>query len=283
MMKILVTILTSILLFVGVFLISNKSLYKHFKNIDNQQVINDINKTVYLFNDEFTNFLDTTTGADAIFLLTALNYKVKVVKHEESGRALISKGLLKQAKHIANLNVSIFKDLISSETPLIGIEPSAILTFKDEYLKLANDMTSAEQIAANTFLIEEFIQQEIELGNITAYQFTNKTKTIKFHGHCHQKALANQLSSFDILNLPENYKVTIIPSGCCGMAGSFGYEKEHYELSMEIGEQTLFPAIRRAKNEVLIAANGTSCRHQIKDGTQREALHPITILKNALK
>jgi len=264
-------------------LISNKSLYKHFKNIDNQQVINDINKTVYLFNDEFTNFLDTTTGADAIFLLTALNYKVKVVKHEESGRALISKGLLKQAKHIANLNVSIFKDLISSETPLIGIEPSAILTFKDEYLKLANDMTSAEQIAANTFLIEEFIQQEIELGNITAYQFTNKTKTIKFHGHCHQKALANQLSSFDILNLPENYKVTIIPSGCCGMAGSFGYEKEHYELSMEIGEQTLFPAIRRAKNEVLIAANGTSCRHQIKDGTQREALHPITILKNALK
>ncbi|MCB0445913.1 MAG: FAD-binding oxidoreductase, partial [Gelidibacter sp.] len=125
-------------------------------------------------------------------------------------------------------------------------------------------------------------QQEIKLGNITTSQFTKKAKIIKFHGHCHQKALSSQASSFAVLNLPKNYKVTIIPSGCCGMAGSFGYEKEHYDVSMQIGEQTLFPAVRNVSNDVIISANGTSCRHQIKDGTQREAKHPITILKEAL-
>src|SRR5690606_26211870 len=133
-----------------------------------------------------------------------------------------------------------------------------------------------------TFLIEEFLSQEISNGTISAAQFTSESKTIKFHGHCHQKALSNQIHSFNVLNLPENYKVTIIPSGCCGMAGSFGYEKEHFELSMTIGEKTLFPSVRKAPLETLIAANGTSCRHQIKDGTQREAKHPITILKEAL-
>jgi len=131
-------------------------------------------------------------------------------------------------------------------------------------------------------LVEEFLQQEIELGNIKSKQFTSESKTIKFHGHCHQKAMSNQLSSFSVLNFPANYKVTIIPSGCCGMAGSFGYEKEHYQVSMNIGEQTLFPAIRKASEETIIAANGTSCRHQIKDGTQREAKHPVTILREAL-
>lgn len=263
-------------------LISNKSLSKEFQLIKNQLNDNNIIKTVYLFNDEFTNHLDTQIGLDAIQLLNALNYEVKLINHSESGRAFLSKGLLEQAKNCTNHNVSIFKDLISDETPFIGIEPSAILTFKDEYLKLADDVTSAKEIAKHTFLIEEFIQQEIKLGNITASQFTKEPKTIKFHGHCHQKALSNQVSSFDVLNLPENYKVTIIPSGCCGMAGGFGYEKEHYEVSMQIGEQTLFPAVRKASNDVIISANGTSCRHQIKDGTQREAKHPITILKEAL-
>ena len=263
-------------------LISNKSLYKQFQSFDNKLVNNKINKTVYLFNDEFTNHLDTSIGLDAIQLLNALNYDVKLIDNAESGRSFLSKGLLKQAKDSANKNTSIFKDKISEDTPLIGLEPSAILTFKDEYLKLADDKISAEAISKHTFLIEEFIKQEIELGHIKPEQFTLEAKTIKFHGHCHQKAMSNQLSSFAVLNLPKNYKVTIIPSGCCGMAGSFGYEKEHYEVSMQIGEQTLFPAIRKASNDILIAANGTSCRHQIKDGTQRIAKHPVTILKDAL-
>jgi len=263
-------------------LISNKSLSKEFKILKNQLVNKNYIKTIYLFNDEFTNYLDTSIGIDAIQLLTALNYKVEMIKSAESGRAFLSKGLLEEAKKVANENVGIFKNKVSEETPLIGIEPSAILTFKDEYLKLADDKISAKAISKNTFLIEEFIQQEIELGNIKPEQFVLETKTIKFHGHCHQKAMSNQLSSFAVLNLPKNYKVTIIPSGCCGMAGSFGYEKEHYEVSMQIGEQTLFPAVRNANKNVVISANGTSCRHQIKDGTQREAKHPITILKEAL-
>ncbi|MCH4552589.1 FAD-binding and (Fe-S)-binding domain-containing protein [Aestuariibaculum lutulentum] len=263
-------------------LISKKSFKKVFKKLDDKTYINKPIKTVYLFNDEFLNYLDTPIGIDAFELLTALNYEVKVINHAESGRTFLSKGLLEQAKKVANENVTVFKGLISSETPLIGIEPSAILSFKDEYLKLADDKTSAEAIAKHVFLIEEFIQMEIKSGNIKSEQFTSESKTIKFHGHCHQKSIGNQLSSFDVLNLPENYKVTIIPSGCCGMAGSFGYEKEHYEVSMNVGEQTLFPAVRKASMETIISANGTSCRHQIKDGTNREAKHPITILREAL-
>ena len=239
-------------------------------------------KSVYFFKDEFSTYLDAQIANDALILLDKLNYFVDFIEHEESGRSHISKGLLNEAKYLANRNVSIFKDKVSEEKPLIGLEPSAILTFKDEYLRLADDKEAAQQVASHTFLIEEFLQQEIELGNITSDQFSREEKTIKFHGHCYQKALANQKSSFDILNLPKNYKVTIISSGCCGMAGSFGYEREHYDVSMAIGEQTLFPAVRNAPEGIIIAANGTSCRHQIKDGTGKSAKHPVTILKEAL-
>ncbi|MFP2994860.1 FAD-linked oxidase C-terminal domain-containing protein [Spongiivirga sp. MCCC 1A20706] len=260
--------------------ISSKNLNKRIQSFKNKSIKN---KKIYLFIDEFSNFLDTDLGVDTYRLLQDLGYQVNTVKHHESGRALISKGFLKEAKAVANKNVAVFKDLINDDTPLIGIEPSAILTFKDEYLRLADDKAAASLIAKNTFLVEEFLDQEIQKGNITNDQFTDAPRTIKFHGHCHQKALSNQLSSFNILNLPVHYKVTIIPSGCCGMAGSFGYEKEHYEVSIKIGEQTLFPAVRKADKNTIIAANGTSCRHQIKDGTGREALHPVTILRRALK
>lgn len=263
-------------------LVSIISLDKHIQSFKKERIEKDFIKTIYFFNDEFTNHLDTSIGQDAIALLTGLNYKIEFVSHSESGRAFLSKGLLEQAKKVANENINIFKDIISAETPLIGIEPSAILSFTDEYPRLADNKIAAQNIAKHTFLIEEFILQEINLGNIKASQFTKKPETIKFHGHCHQKALRNQLSSFKVLNLPANYKVTIIPSGCCGMAGSFGYEKEHYEISMQIGEQTLFPAVRNAATSTLISANGTSCRHQIMDGTHKVALHPITILRRAL-
>lgn len=239
-------------------------------------------KEVYLFVDEFSNSLEFDIVLDIKVLLFSLGYNVLDIRHLESGRSFLSKGFLEEAKAIANRNVSFFKSEINDDFCLIGIEPSAILTFKDEYLKLADDKETARFVASKTFLIEEFIQKEVEIGNITSNQFTKDHKTIKFHGHCYQKALANQKSSFDILNLPENYKVTIIPSGCCGMAGSFGYEKDNYEVSMQIGEQTLFPAVRKASNDTIIAANGTSCRHQIKDGTGRVAKHPVSILREAL-
>lgn len=263
-------------------LISSKSLFKHIqdseKYVDREKFI----KTVCLFVDEFTNYLDTEVGKDAIELLRRLNYDVIILNNKESGRAFISKGFLEKAKKVATYNVELYKTIISEDMPLIGLEPSAILTFKDEYLKLVDDKASAKSINKHTYLIEEFIQNEIELGNITADQFTQDEKTIKFHGHCHQKALSNQKSSFDVLNLPKNYKVTIIPSGCCGMAGSFGYESEHFNVSLAVGNQTLFPAVSRAGKDVVIAANGTSCRHQIKDGTGRLAKHPVSILKEAL-
>jgi len=237
---------------------------------------------VYLFIDEFTNHLDTQIGVDAIELLVGLGYEVKTVKHEESGRSQLSKGFLDEAKKLANENIKIFKDLVTEEIPLLGIEPSSILSFRDEYLRLAENRAEAEQLSANVFLIDEFLSEEIKKGNISSEQFSKEKKQVKIHGHCHQKALSNSKHTFDVLNLPKNFTVTIIPSGCCGMAGSFGYEKEHYEISMQIGNQSLFPAVKKASAETIIAAAGTSCRHQIKDGTQRLAQHPVSILRDYL-
>ena len=242
-------------------------------------------KKVYLFCDEFTNFNDTEIGIKAIQLLEKLGYEVIIPKHEESGRAWLSKGLLRHAKKIANKNISLLKDIITDQTPLIGIEPSAILTFRDEYIDLADDtqLEAAKQLAKNVFLIDDFIAAEIAKGNITKDQFTTEELVIKLHGHCQQKALTSVAGSVKMMSLPENYSVEVIPSGCCGMAGSFGYEKEHYELSMKIGELVLFPTIRKQRYDVVIAAPGTSCRHQIKDGVDKKALHPVEILYDALK
>lgn len=239
------------------------------------------NKVVYLFNDEFTNYYDTEIGKDTVIVLEKLGYEVKSIKHEESGRSYISKGFLKEAKEITNKNVAIFKNLISNETPLVGIEPSAILTFRDEYIRLADDKTAAKEIAKNTFTIEEFLSNEHKKNNLNLSIFTNDIKELKIHGHCHQKALSSTHASFNVLNIPKNYKVTIMNTGCCGMAGSFGYEKEHYTISMQVGEDTLFPKVRNCSKQTEIVAAGTSCRHQIYDGTKRIAKHPITILKES--
>ena len=174
---------------------------------------------------------------------------------------------------------------MNAETPLIGIEPSAILTFRDEYPDLADDenFAAAKELAQNVFLIDEFIAREIDEGKISRDLFTKEKRLIKLHGHCQQKALSSVAASVKMMTLPENYSVEIIASGCCGMAGSFGYEKEHYELSMKIGELVLLPAVRSQAADVIIAAPGTSCRHQVKDGTGRKALHTIEVLYDALK
>lgn len=240
-------------------------------------------KQVYLFCDEFTNFYDVEVGKDAFTVLNRLGYEVKLVKHEESGRSFISKGFLNEAKTIANNNVYTFKNIISNETPLLGIEPSAILTFRDEYLRLADDKISAQKIAKHVYTLEEFLKRELESGGIDQSHFVSDKKVLKVHGHCHQKALSGTQASYAVLSIPENYKVSILATGCCGMAGSFGYEKEHYELSMKVGEDTLFPAVRKMSDDAEIIAAGTSCRHQIFDGTKRIAKHPITILREALK
>lgn len=238
---------------------------------------------LYLFLDEYTNFYDVSTGIDTIELLSDLGYEVLITPHEESGRSFISKGLLDKAKEKIDQNIAYFGELISSEIPLVGIEPSAILGFRDEYPRLADDKDTARRISPFTFTLEEFFHEEIKKRKISSSDFSDKKKTIKIHGHCHQKSLSNMESSFAMLNLPKNYTVTIINSGCCGMAGSFGYEKEHYEVSMQVGEDTLFPKVRNTGKDVSIVAAGTSCRHQIFDGTGKKALHPATILREALK
>ena len=265
-------------------LIANTTLDKWFSRKQSSLGNNFPHGKVYLFNDEFTRFNDTDIGIKAIMLLTKLGYKVVIPNHLESARTYLSKGLVKKAKEIAVKNIQLLKDIVNSESPLIGIEPSAILTFRDEYPELVDPSLQkvAEKLSNNVLMIDEFLAKEIEMGNIRQEQFTEEKRHIKLHGHCHQKALASTKPTLKVLGFPKNYTVEEIPSGCCGMAGAFGYEKEHYELSMKVGEMVLFPAVRSASSETIIAAPGTSCRHQIKDGTQRTALHPVEILYDAL-
>lgn len=238
-------------------------------------------KKVVLYIDEFTQYLDVEVGKDAIELLCKLGYDVQLF-YAESGRTYLSKGFLKQAKKLVEKNMTRLETVLLQNIPIVGLEPSAILSFRDEYKRLHHNKEQVDKLASNSFLVEEFLASEISEGNIISDSFTKEEKVVKIHSHCHQKALSTQKVTFDVLNLPKNYKVSIITSGCCGMAGSFGYEKEHYETSMKVGELKLFPAVRKSPAETIISANGTSCRHQIKDGTKRDSQHPVSILCQAL-
>ncbi|MFT3947355.1 MAG: FAD-linked oxidase C-terminal domain-containing protein [Agriterribacter sp.] len=241
-------------------------------------------KKVYFFCDEFTNYNDTEIGIKAILLLEKLGYDVVIPDHIESGRSWLSKGLLRKAKTIARQNIKSLAPLITEAMPMIGIEPSAILTFRDEYIDLADDdiYEAAKSLAKNVWTIDEFLSMELDRGRIDTSLFTTAAKKVFLHGHCQQKALSSVTSTVKILSIPPGYKVQTIPSGCCGMAGSFGYEKEHYDLSMKVAELVLLPAIRKAQGDDIIAAPGTSCRHQIKDGASKKALHPVEVLYDAL-
>lgn len=240
-------------------------------------------KSVYFFCDEFTNYQDSNIGIKAIQLLMALGYEVKLVDHAESGRAAISTGLLKMAKDTATQNVKIFSELICQKHQLIGLEPSALLTFRDEYPKIVEQelKSRASDLAENCLLIDEFLAQEISLGNITDASFHTEKRNIVLHGHCHQKALSSSDPTLWALSLPTNYHVEYLDTGCCGMAGSFGFEKEHFDISQQVAEQSLFPNLRKTNESTIIAASGTSCRHQIKDGLNKKAYHPVEILYQA--
>lgn len=266
-------------------LIYSTTLRKWIKN--NLSALNPVNPTssVCLFIDEFTNYNDTEIGINIIKLLTSLNYKVVVTKHSVSARTFISKGLTRTARKTIRKNIQALTGKISEELPLVGIEPSAILGFRDEYPELAGaDLKDAAmKIARNSFMIDEFIANEYKAGRIDRNLFIEEKADILLHGHCQQKAITSTASTKEMLSIPINYTVTEIPSGCCGMAGSFGYEKEHFELSNKIGELVLFPEIRNSDNNTIITAPGTSCRHHIKDGTGRIARHPAVVLYEALK
>ncbi len=240
--------------------------------------------TVCLFADEFTNYNESDIGIKAVMLLERLGYKVIIPRHAESGRTFLSKGLLRSARKIAVKNIMLLRGVVSDERPLLGIEPSALLAFRDEYPEMAGRTLAddARRLAGNAMLIEEFICREADRGNISAASFTDRPAEILLHGHCQQKAIASTAPTIRMLSLPANYRVKEINDGCCGMAGAFGYEKEHYDLSMKIGEMVLFPAVREATAETVISAPGTSCRHHIMDGTGRKALHPVEVLFDAL-
>lgn len=251
---------------------------------ENKKTGNTAGKKVYLFADEFTNHQEAELGLTFAKLLMKLGYSVEIPKHVESGRAAFSKGCLKLAKKYATKNVQMLSGIITDDTPLVGIEPSCILSFRDEYPDIvpAEMRDTAKMLSKNCLLFDEFIMKEVAAGHISKEAFKNTDAEIFLHGHCHQKSLIGVGKCAEMLRLIPGAKVNVIPSGCCGMAGSFGYEKEHYGTSLAIGEMVLFPAVRKAtedkKEKVIVAAPGTSCRQQIMDGTGVKALHPIEIL-----
>ncbi|MBO4417347.1 MAG: FAD-binding protein [Bacteroidales bacterium] len=245
-------------------------------------------RKVYLFADEFTNRQEAELGLTFARLLMHLGYSVEIPRHVESGRAAFSKGCLHLAKKYAVRNVRLLSGKVSEETPLVGIEPSCILSFRDEYPDIvpAQMRDGAKALASCCLLFDEFILREVAAERISMTAFKTVDAEIWLHGHCHQKSLVGIEKCAELLRLIPGAKINVIPSGCCGMAGSFGYEKEHYATSMAIGEMVLFPAVRKAvqeaKREVIIAAPGTSCRQQILDGTGVKAVHPIEILYRSI-
>lgn len=247
---------------------------------------NDSGKLVYLFADEFTDLQEAHLGLTFALLLTRLGYRVVIPNHAESGRAAISKGCLHLAARYAERNVRKLKDLVTENTPLVGVEPSCILSFRDEYPDLvpADLRGDAERLGKHCLLFDEFIMREVDKGNITPQQFKSEHLEVWLHGHCHQKSLVGIEKTAAMLRLLPGCSLHVIPSSCCGMAGSFGYEKEHYATSLAIGEMLLFPTLRKALDSVpheiptYVAAPGTSCRQQILDGTGIHALHPIEIM-----
>jgi len=240
---------------------------------------------VYFFNDEFTDTLDATIGIKAVELLERLGWEVVCPEHVDSGRAQLSKGLVREARDLAARNVELLSGIISADEPLVGIEPSAILSFRDEYPDLVPERLAerATTLAKSVLDIHELLARAAADGRIGPDAFDDEPRTILVHGHCHQKALSSMDATLASLSIPRNHTVSLIPSGCCGMAGSFGYDRDHFELSMKIGELVLFPAVRSAPTGSIIAAPGTSCRHQVADGTARHALHPAEILHAALR
>lgn len=265
-------------------LLPGKTLEGWFKKNKSSLKNQSSEKKVLFFADEFTNYLDTEIGITAIKLLDALGYAVDIPQHVQSGRALLSKGMVKKAKLMVNENIELLANKVSPEVPIIGIEPSTILSFRDEYPTLCdeNKKEQAQHLADCSSTFEEFFVRESRRKNIDTNLFTQEKKALKVHGHCHQKALSNVQTLKETLSAPTNYEVELIPSGCCGMAGSFGYEKDHYDVSMKVGELVLFPTVRECSTDTIISAPGTSCRHQIKDGTGRVAQHPVEVLWEAL-
>ena len=236
---------------------------------------------VALFHDPFTNYNAPQIGIAAVKFLEAAGFEVLWPDHKDDGRPFISKGLVDEARAAARDTLAHLLPLAEKGIPIIGLEPSSLLSLRDDYFYLLADDRRVAMVAEHAFTFEEFVARLAE-DNQLDLNFSEEPRHILLHGHCHQKALIGTGPAIRALTLPPNYAVTEVDSGCCGMAGSFGYEAEHYEISLQMAERRLLPAVRETATDTLIVAAGTSCREQIKHGTGRQALHPAEVLNAAL-
>lgn len=242
---------------------------------------NSSGRCVALFVDPFTNYNYPHVAIAAAELLEAAGFAVIVPPHHEDGRPFLSKGLVAQARQAADATLRHLAPLAEQGVAIIGLEPSSLLTLRDEYYTLLPNDPRVPLVAEMAFTFEEFVAQLADAGNLDL-AFTAVPRHVLLHGHCHQKAIVGTQPSRQVLALPRNYTVTEVDSGCCGMAGSFGYEAEHYDISLQMAERRLLPAVRAAAAETLITAPGVSCRQQIHHGSGRRALHPAEILRDAM-
>ena len=234
---------------------------------------------VALYNDTFMNYNYPEIGIAAVAVLEAAGYLVELVNGGCCGRPMISKGLLKQAKEQAGDNIARLYDYAARGIPIVGCEPSCLLTLRDEYPEFIGDHR-AQTVAENAFLIDEFLVNAQAAGRLDLH-FSGLEKQILFHGHCHQKAMVGTSAALSVLTMPPGYQAELINAGCCGMAGSFGFEKEHYDLSMQIGGLSLFPAIA-ARPDWEVAVMGVSCRQQVEHGAGRRPQHLVETLRDAV-
>lgn len=239
-------------------------------------------EAVALIIDPFTNYSHPEVGIAAVNLLEAIGVQVAVAPVVDDGRVFISKGLVAEARRAADQTLDTLTPLVESGLTLVGLEPSNLLTLRDEFFNLLPDDSRVPPVAERSLTFEEYVAGLAAERDLTGY-FVHEPRHILLHGHCHQKALVGTGPARHVLALPRGYTVTEVDSGCCGMAGSFGYEAEHYDISMAMAERRLLPAVRSAAPETIIAAAGMSCREQIAHGSGRVALHPAQILRDALR
>ncbi|MGP4097829.1 FAD-binding and (Fe-S)-binding domain-containing protein [Nonomuraea sp. KM90] len=234
-------------------------------------------KEVILLADSFTTYSEPAIGRAAVELLERAGYRVRLAAEGCCGRSSISKGLLDRARTMAEAMVT---RLAASDAPIVGLEPSCLLTLKDEYAALLPGDPRVAAVAARARLIPELLAEAIDDGSLVLGDAL-RGREILLHGHCHEKAVTGTAATRALLSRIPGAEVTEIDAGCCGMAGSFGFEAEHYDLSMKIGGLRLFPAIAASSPDTLLAATGVSCRQQIAHGAGRRARHPVELVHRA--
>lgn len=241
-----------------------------------------VDNKVVLFNDTFNTYNHPQVSIAATEVLEAAGFEVALPGHKCCGRPMISKGLVDRARKAAQDTIDRLFPFADQGIPIVGLEPSCLLTLRDEYLYLLPDDPRVPVVQEHCFTFEEFIAKLADEGQL-ALGFTDQAREVLLHGHCHQKSLVGTAPSKRTLSLPPGYTVTEVDSGCCGMAGAFGYEEEHYATSMAMAKRRLLPAVREQRADTIIVAAGVSCRQQIAHGTGRQALHPAEVLQEALE